>query len=472
MKAADLAPLYDVAVIGAGPAGLAAAAIAARAGLTTVLFDENPGIGGQIYRGIGTTPLAAHRVLGEEYWAGAVLADEALSSGAVIVTGASVWSLSAAREIGVSIAGEARLIEARRVIVATGALERPFPIPGWTLPGVMSVGGAQTLLKAHGLVPDGRVVIAGCGPLIWLYAAQVLRAGGRIDAILDTLPRANWRRALLQAPGFLLSPYFRKGLALVREVRRAVTVIGVDWLEALGDANKLTEVAFGRAGSERRLPADRLLLHHGVVPNLALALAAGLTPRWDARQLCWVAGTGAGTGPGPGEGIAIAGDGEDIGGAAAAAERGRLAALAAVEALKTAALEALPRISEVRRALRRALRGRRFLDTLFQPAPQFRRPMGDTVVCRCEEVTAQQIRDTALLGVEGPNQMKAFLRCGMGPCQGRMCGLTVTELIASARGVAPGEVGFYRLRPPVKPITLAELASLPKSEAERAAVER
>jgi bacterioferritin-associated ferredoxin len=94
------------------------------------------------------------------------------------------------------------------------------------------------------------------------------------------------------------------------------------------------------------------------------------------------------------------------------------------------------------------------------------------VVCRCEEVTAKQVRDMAAMGCEGPNQMKAFLRCGMGPCQGRLCGLTVTELIAKQRDTTPAEVGYYRLRPPVKPITLAELASLPISEAERKAVER
>lgn len=116
--------------------------------------------------------------------------------------------------------------------------------------------------------------------------------------------------------------------------------------------------------------------------------------------------------------------------------------------------------------------GRAFLDWLNRPADAFRRPEGDTLVCRCEEVTAKQVRDTARLGCEGPNQMKAFLRCGMGPCQGRLCGLTVTELIAETRESTPAEVGYYRLRPPVKPITLAELASLPISAAERKAVER
>src|SRR6266481_1290807 len=177
MNASDLAPTYDFAVIGGGPAGLAAASLAARAGLSTVLFDENPGVGGQIYRAITSTPVTDRTILGEDYWAGAELAAEAKASGASIVTGATVWSLDPQRIVGVSIGGKARMIAARRVIIATGSQERPFPIPGWTLPGVMTAGGAQTALKAQGLLPAGRTVIAGTGPLLWLLAAQIQGAG-------------------------------------------------------------------------------------------------------------------------------------------------------------------------------------------------------------------------------------------------------------------------------------------------------
>ena len=159
MNAADLASSYDLVVIGGGPAGLAAASLAARAGVSTVLFDENPGVGGQIYRGITSTPVTNRSILGKDYWAGESLANEAKASGALIVNGATVWSLDPERIVGISIAGKARLIEARRVIIATGSQERPFPIPGWTLPGVMTAGAAQTMLKAQGLLPDGRTVL-------------------------------------------------------------------------------------------------------------------------------------------------------------------------------------------------------------------------------------------------------------------------------------------------------------------------
>jgi octopine oxidase subunit A len=172
------------------------------------------------------------------------------------------------------------------------------------------------------------------------------------------------------------------------------------------------------------------------------------------------------------DGIAIAGDGAGIGGAEAAIVRGRIAARAAVDALAPAAAAKLAPTASFKASLVRAERGRAFLDRLFRPARQFRIPSGDTIVCRCEEVSAKDILDAVAIGATGPNQLKAYRRTGMGPCQGRLCGLTVTELMAQARGKTPQEIGYYRLRAPVKPITLAELAAVPKTEADIQAVVR
>jgi NADPH-dependent 2,4-dienoyl-CoA reductase/sulfur reductase-like enzyme len=462
---------YDVAVVGAGPAGLAAATVAAAAGLSTVVLDENPGVGGQVWRAATTTPVQDRRVLGEDYWKGQEIVRAFEASGAKHAAGAAVWSLSREREIGVSFGGGARMLEARRVIIATGALERPFPIPGWTLPGVMSIGGAQTLLKASGLFPGGRVVLAGAGPLLWLYAHQMLQAGGQIHAILDTSDGAAWRQAFKHALPFVTSPYLVKGLRLMASVRRRARVLtGITSLAA--DGRDKVETVIFRRGSEggQRMAADVLLLHQGVVPNVNLAMAAGVEHRWDDRQLCFVPvlDTYGGTSI---EGVAIAGDGAGIAGAEAAVERGRLAGIAAARALNGETGK-LPDEGASRKTLAKYAGARAFLDTLYRPAQAFRVPAGDTILCRCEEVTAQQVVDNVRIGCTGPNQLKSFLRCGMGPCQGRMCGLTVTELIAETRGTTPAEVGYYRLRPPVKPIALAELASMPKSERDVTAVVR
>jgi thioredoxin reductase len=459
---------YDVAIIGAGPAGLAAAATCAKAGFDTVLFDEQPAPGGQIYRGITETPVTQKDVLGKSYWAGAELVETVLASGAQYVPESTVWSLTREREIGVSTGGASQLMRARRVVICTGALERPFPIPGWTLPGVMTAGAAQILLKSSGLVASGRTLLAGCGPLLWLIASQYLNAGARIAAILDTTPRENRMRSLARAAPFLFSRYFREGLALMRAVKREVEVItGVTSLRALGDT-KLSAVAYRRGDApEVDVAADALFLHQGVAPNVNLAMSVGVEHRWHDEQLCWTPALDE-YGNTSIDGIAIAGDGAGIAGAEASRARGELAAIAAVRALGRSTSEE----QRVRRDLERSLRGRAFLDVLYRPSNAFRKPSGETIVCRCEETTAREIVEAAALGCPGPNQMKAFLRCGMGPCQGRLCGLTVTELIAQARGLTPQEVGYYRLRPPVKPITVGELAALPKPEAAVKAVIR
>ena len=471
MNATPKRESYDVVVIGAGPAGLAAAATAAEAGLSTLLLDENAGPGGQVWRAIASTPVTERDRLGADYWAGADLVQAVRSSGAEIIQRATVWSLDRHLEVGVSVGGVSSLVKARRVILATGALERPFPIPGWTLPGVMTAGAAQTMLKSSGLVPDGRTVIAGQGPLLWLLAAQILRLGGRIDRILDTTERRNYLAALPHAFAFVTSPYFAKGLAMMKEVRAKVPLVtGVSELAAAGDG-RLATVTYVAGSRRETIPTQLLLLHQGVVPNVNLAMAAGIEHRWDDVQLCWspVLDRDGNTSV---ERIAIAGDGAGIGGAGAAAVRGRIAARAVVEALAPAAATKFAPMTTLRANLTQVERGRAFLDALFRPARQFRIPSGDTIVCRCEEVTAKDILDAVAIGATGPNQLKAYRRTGMGPCQGRLCGLTVTELMAQARGKSPQEIGYYRLRAPVKPITLAELAAVPKTEADIKAVVR
>ena len=466
----------DLAIVGAGPAGLAAAPTAARLGINVLMLDENPNVGGQVYRAITANPMQNHELLGADYWRGEALAREAAASSAQHAAGAVVWSVSpldgGGYEIGISMAGRSRMITAREVMLATGALERPFPIPGWTLPGVMSCGGAQTALKTSGLVPDGRVVIAGCGPLLWLLAWQYLNAGVTIEAILDTTPRGNWLAALPHLPAFLASPYLAKGLKLMRAVRARTRVIsGIEALRAEG-SDKAEAFVYRKASRDQRLAVDTLLLHQGVVPNINLSNAIGCRHVWDETQLTWKPETDA-WGATSVPGISVVGDGAGIAGAEAAAERGRIAALGVAQRLGKIGADRRDRDGAAPRAmLARFTRGRAFLDVLYRPAKAFRVPQGDTLACRCEEVTAERIRATVPLGAIGPNQMKAFLRCGMGPCQGRLCGLTVAELIADVRGVPMEEVGYYRLRPPVKPISLGELAAMPKTEASEKAVVR
>jgi NADPH-dependent 2,4-dienoyl-CoA reductase/sulfur reductase-like enzyme len=452
----------QIAVIGAGPAGLAAADLLAAAGCEVTVLDEQPAAGGQIYRGIASASAERLRVLGADYAAGRKLLGVLDRPGVTFIGGATVWEVTRERRISYSVGGAARSLAAGRVILCTGAIERPMPFPGWTLPGVMTVGAGQILLKTAGLLPPSPLVLAGSGPLLYLLAAQYLAARQAISAIVETTPGGNWRSVLRHLPGALIgNRYLRKGLTLLAQIRRAGVVHyrGATGLRAEG-ANQVEALTITVRGRTRRLPCAALLIHAGVIPNLQITRSLNLAHDWDALQQCWRPRLDGWCGTGI-DGIHVAGDGGGIAGAEAAIHSGRLAAIGCLAAFKLIGPEDRDRRTAAeRRALRAQNRARPFLDALYTPAPEFLDPPDETIVCRCEEVTAGRIREFVDLGCLGPNQAKSFGRPGMGPCQGRYCGITVSAIIAAHRRVSIDEVGYYRIRPPLKPITLGELAAM------------
>jgi NADPH-dependent 2,4-dienoyl-CoA reductase/sulfur reductase-like enzyme len=454
---------YELGIVGAGPAGMAAAIEAAGLGLSVLVVDEQPAPGGQVFRAVETA--AADPALdGEFSGAGAALVRAFRATAAIAYRPRStLWHYDiAARRMSVLRDGVSEEIAVGRLLLATGAQERPVPLPGWTLPGVMGAGAAQILLKTAGAVPQGPVAIAGQGPLAWLLAVQLLRAGAGPVTLLETTGKGMLPRALRAGGLWTGRRLLRKGIALVREARRRGlrVVRGVQGLRAEGEG-RVQRVAW-QGGS---MACDTLLLHEGVIPATHISRALGLEHVWDARQFCWrpvLDGWGATSE----DGIAVAGDGGVIGGWEAAVASGRLAALDA--ALRLGRLDAAARDRRAtphRAALAGALALRPFLDRLYAPASTVLAPVDDaTIVCRCEEVTAGQVRQAARLGAAGPNQAKAYLRAGMGPCQGRICGTVVAALIADERGIPMAEAGALRPRAPFKPMTVGELAALAPEE--------
>jgi NADPH-dependent 2,4-dienoyl-CoA reductase/sulfur reductase-like enzyme len=453
---------YDFLVIGAGPAGMAAAATAASLGVPTLLVDEQPAPGGQIYRGVEQRDVSEAGVSQADWARGAALAAEFRASGARYQPNTQVWQLERDRKVYVTDGSKAACLSARRVLIAAGAMERPLPLHGWTLPGVMTVGAAQILYKTSGWVPHAGAWIAGSGPLLWLYAAQALEAGGKFEGILDTTPRGNYAHALRHTVSALRArEYLDRGMVLQSSVQKSgVSVIGnVSGIEAGGDG-QLTHVRYHTGRHWQDVPASMLLLHHGVVPHTHATLSLGAAHRWDALQHAFAPVTDS-WGNLDVPGYAAAGDCAGIVGAEASALQGRLAALDAAYALGVISeaardAQAQPVVAE----LKHTLAIRPFLDQLFAPRASLLAPHDEVLVCRCESISAKQIREAVALGCQGPNQMKAFTRCGMGPCQGRMCGLPAAHIIAQARGVDVAEVGVFHVRPPLKPLSMGELAAL------------
>lgn len=450
---------FDATVIGAGPAGMAAASLLAEQGVRTLLLDEQPGPGGQIYRGIETAPAELRRLLGADYAHGAALAARLRASGTEYRPGAAVWNVTAAREIWYSHDGASRSVHSNAVLVATGAMERPVPVPGWILPGVMGAGAVQILLKSGGFVPQN-AVLAGSGPLLFLLAQQVLAAGGRIAALLETTARRSEWAALARLPGPAGWGLLAKGLKLQAELRAA----GISWYRRVTDLaiegeSHAEAIRFTSAGRQHRIETALVALHEGVVPHQQMTRAFECIHRWDALQHCFrpILDEWGNTDR---AGILVAGDAGGIAGARAAEHAGRIAAAEMLRQLGRVDAAGRDRLAAPDRAARaRHLKPRAFLDTLYTPPAAVLRPADPVMVCRCEEVRAGQLRAVAAAGCQGPNQAKSFLRAGMGPCQGRICGPVVSAIMAETHGKSLDDIGYYRIRPPLKPVTLGELAA-------------
>ena len=431
----------DLLIVGAGPAGIAAAVEAAGHGLSVMVLDENSAPGGRIWQALET------RVTKDADDATALALIQRFRGGSVQAHwSATVWAIEPDGEVFWFDANGAHSVVARNVLLATGTTERPLPIPGWTLPGVMTVGAAQIALKTGGLLPDKGTWLAGQGPLLLLYATQVLEAGGTIAGVIDLSDGFAPMRALRHV-SVAAWPEIRRGLAWRRQLSKA----GVRWIAASAvradGETALRSVSFRTTSGWKTAAADLLLLHDGVIPSVQISRAVGCAHTWNDTQHCWqpvVDEWGRTSMPR----ILVAGDGAGIGGAAAAVLSGRIAALGLVGGDASA----------LRAERSRLLTVRPVLDALFAPLPM--RLDDATLVCRCEEVTAGAVRQAVRTGCQGMNQLKAYTRCGMGPCQGRMCGPIGIEVLAEARGVPVSMVEPLRTRFPTKPVSVGALTSL------------
>ena len=447
-------PAVDLLIVGAGPAGVSAAIEASSRGLSVLLLDENAAPGGRIWQALET-----REALDPDDVAALDTLRAFRACDADARWCASVWAIEPDGAVFWSEGTQTHSSIARYILLATGTTERAVPIPGWTLPGVMTVGAAQIALKTAGLVPSGSTWLAGQGPLLLLYAVQALRAGGRIAGILDLSDGTAPFRALRHLPHALRGGRdILKGLAWRREITQA----GVPWLSASnlraeGDG-ALNRIVFRAGGTEHSRSADLLLLHDGVIPSLQITRALGCTHEWDDRLRCWKPVTDA-WGVSSLANVLVAGDGAGIGGAQAAARSGRIAALQVAHLRGRIDERTRDQVAGPLRAARaRQLAVRPMLDALY--APLVLHIDDATLVCRCEEVSAGAVRNAARLGCLGLNQLKAFTRCGMGPCQGRMCAATIAAVLAEARGVRLRDIEPYRTRFPTKPVTVGALTSL------------
>ena len=467
MSAAHTVPSYAIArnadtaippvIVGAGPAGTRAAATLVRHGLRPVVLDESPRSGGQIYR---RTPQGFSRSSKELYGTEAARADAVHAAFDAMLAAGSidyrpntlVWN--AQPDVLDLLAQHTRKVSAmpwHDVIVATGATDRVLPIPGWTLPGVYTLGGAQVALKYQGCAIGSQVVLAGTGPLLYLVAYQYVKAGANVVAVLDTAP-ANARMTALKAmwtmPSVLL-----KGVQLTACLKlRGIPVHhGVTLEQVHGDTSVQAIQWRDSRGHTQRTACTAVGLGYALRPETQLADLLGCSFEFSALHRCHVPVLDdARRSSVPG--VYLAGDGAGIMGADAAELSGELAALAllqdrglAVSSSRIATLQAqLAKVQGFREGLEQAFP---FPENWAAQAPDA------LVVCRCENVTAGEMRNTAkACDAKEINRLKALCRVGMGRCQGRMCGAAAVEVLAHAQGIPVAQAGRIRAQAPIKPL--------------------
>jgi len=436
---------FDVAVIGGGPAGTHASLAAASTGLSVALFDDDPSAGGQFDR---------------------ALRCELASSKVSTFFAHSVWAVTGAYRIdAVGPQGPVHCTS-RALIVASGTTERVVPFEGWTTPGVIGLAAARILLNSQGLLPGRSTLVAGCGPLLAAVAAKTLENGGKVEAIADLAGTADWVRtlpAMAARPDLLL-----QALKWWRTIRRAGTprygrhsVVRVEPASEYLRATLAPCDASGLPLNAHRTTvlADCIVVGHGFTPATEITRLLRAEHRYSRGAGGWIAVADQ-DGRTSRTLLYVAGDAAGIVGAAASATCAMLTGLACAFDLGAADPSRLKRRMEsLRGAQRRAVRYGHAMAALMAPSAAHADsiPPG-TIVCRCEDVTRAEIDAACDAGAHDMNQLKAWTRCGMGPCQGRTCGDIAGELLMRRVGAPSREaVGYFSARMPLRPVTIEAL---------------
>jgi NADPH-dependent 2,4-dienoyl-CoA reductase/sulfur reductase-like enzyme len=440
-----------VVIVGAGPAGIRAAQTLVAHGVRPVLLDEAARGGGQIYRrqpaNFKRSPVklygfeaskasALHQTIDE-------LREHLDYRPETLVWNAEDGALDTLHE------GRAARLEFSRLIVATGATDRILPVPGWTLPGVYSLGAAQIALKFQGCAIGERVVFAGSGPLLYLVAYQYAKAGAKVVAVLDSSAFSAQVRAL---PGLRSQPatlakgiYYRAWLTA-----HGIPVHQGASLTQINGQQRVQSLNWRNAKGPQHIDCDAVAFAHGLRSETQLADLLGCAFAWNPLNRAWLPQRDSAGRSSVAE-VYLAGDGAGIMGADAAEMAGERAALALLEDIgylippeRPAHLEhSLKRIGDFRQGLERAF---------AFPEDWATGIADDVTVCRCEEVRAGDIRDVVREGHWEINRVKAHCRVGMGRCQGRMCGAAAAEIIACESQRAVSEIGRLRAQAPIKPL--------------------
>jgi len=467
--------VVEIVVIGAGPAGVSAAVTAAQAGARVTLIEEYARPGGQYYKQPAES-LHARKLphsLDDNLHHGRELLAGLRHPNIELRCNTLVWNITPDRVLHLYGPGGASRLQAQKVIIASGAYERVVPFPGWTLPGVTTVGAAQLLLKGQGLLVGQKILIAGTGPLLQLAAVQLFDAGAEIAAIVELHSRMEF----FSHAAKLFGQWAKIGQGLENQKRLAEGGAPIKFGYAIVRAFGETQVEEGVIvkvdsegrpvpGSEESLAVDAVCINFGFVPATELTRLAGCEQRFDPNFRSFATATNPECETSV-RGVFAVGEVRGIGGVEAALLEGRIAGAAAAQQLGYRADG-----HDVHKEWQKARAAVEALGAMFAAKPGLFAAMpDDVVVCRCEEVTAGALRDAARAGAHHLNSLKAWNRCGMGRCQGRICGPVAAQIVAAEARVSVEAAGMFTTRIPIKPVPLSVVGAVEEARPAGAAME-
>jgi hypothetical protein len=453
--------IYDVLIVGMGPAGLAAAIELSRLDIHVGVVDDNPEPGGQVYRQISPEfKITDHSFMGVKHKNGQLLIDDfnAIRNRCTIYSNTYVWGCFFGNSLSVIRDKKISLIKYEKLLLSEGAMERPLPFPGWTLPGIMSLGGLQRLVLHERVLPGQRILLAGCSPLLLPVAANITKAGGEVLAMCDSVPlRRYWRlipkllkQRELTREALSYSLSVLKGRVPVLSPTAVVSASGQSRVEAVRMA-KLNPTGRPIPGAGKDFQVDILGVSHGFLPSGRLARLMECNHVYDPIQRYWRPEVDDCMCSSQKD-IYIAGDSSGIDGRHAAVIRGRLAALHMASKLGRISTSHLKqRTHRLHKDYLSIQESAAALNQVFSPLPGTFDVMDkDTIVCRCEQVSLGEVLEGIEKGYRNINEIKRT-RAGMGMCQGRMCESVVAQIMLR-KGVPVKEIGYLTLRAPLSPI--------------------
>ena len=455
----------DLVVLGAGPAGVAAANVASKEGAEVVIIDENSSAGGQIYRAPPNEFQPQNSFKSDEFREGEKQRNILENSNLTALFKHRVWSVSS--DLVVSTVGPNGLSSwhARSLIIANGALERIIPFPGWTIPGVIGLAASTILLKSQYVLPGQSTVVAGCGPLLIAVANGIIKSGGKVSAIIDLNSKSDWIKAfprLLSRPDQLF-----KGMSWFANIMKAgIKIYGghaVTNTKQVDNVLRISIAPINSAGSildsknQKIVEGDCLAIGHGLFPSTEITRLLKAKHIYDPLKGGWVPlidDDFRSSIPG----VYIAGDATGISGAFSAVQKGRIAGMAAVRDLNVMSSQKYK--AKIKSELiilkknenfgKAAVRLMKFRPELIQTITS------ETIVCRCEDVFRSEIDEAIESGARDLNQLKAWTRCGMGPCQGRTCSEAIEAILASKVG-SRELAGQWTGRTPLRPVPIEQI---------------